>query len=161
MEAYGNSTVSVLEKFYVFLRWKGRVYKQLFYIMTANASPNLLSRDGCYMPGVLKPCYSVETSKRPTHPSPAWPTTPHPSPMWPTPPHPLHDPPHSTPVWPNPTPSLEHFLEEHPWNSWAPSLCLPFGRQWKFSEMWHCRKYDISFVLCFFLSIPLLSHRIQ
>ena len=23
----------------MFLRWKGRVYKQLFYIMTANASP--------------------------------------------------------------------------------------------------------------------------
>ena len=63
MEAYGNSMVSVLGKFYTFLRWKGRVYKQLFYVMTANASPNLLSRDGCYMLGVLKPCYSVETLK--------------------------------------------------------------------------------------------------
>ena len=30
MEAYGNSMVSVLGKFYVFLRWKGRVYKQVF-----------------------------------------------------------------------------------------------------------------------------------
>ena len=30
MEAYGNSTVSVLGKFYTFLRWKGRVYRQLF-----------------------------------------------------------------------------------------------------------------------------------
>ena len=37
MEAYGNSMVSVLGKFYAFLRWKGRVYKQLFYITTANA----------------------------------------------------------------------------------------------------------------------------
>ena len=32
--------------------------------MSANASPNLLSRDSCYMLGVLKPCYSVETVKR-------------------------------------------------------------------------------------------------
>ena len=56
MEVYRNSIVSVLGKFYVFLRWKGRFYKQLFYMMTANASPNLLSRDGCYMLGVLKPC---------------------------------------------------------------------------------------------------------
>ena len=41
MEAYRNSTVyQYLGKFYMFLRWKGRVYKQLFYIMTANASPN-------------------------------------------------------------------------------------------------------------------------
>ena len=63
MEAYGNSTVSVFEKFYMFLRWKGRIYKQLFYVTTANVSPNLLFRDGCYMLGVLKPCYSVETSK--------------------------------------------------------------------------------------------------
>ena len=63
MEAYENSTVSVLGKFYTFLRWKGRVYKQLFYITTANASPNLLSRDGCYTLGVLKPCYSVKASR--------------------------------------------------------------------------------------------------
>ena len=55
--------VSILVKFYAFLRWKGRIYKQLFYITTANASPNLLSRDGCYTLGVLKPCYSVETLK--------------------------------------------------------------------------------------------------
>ena len=63
MEAYGNSTVSVLGKFYAFLRWKGRVYKQLFYVTTANASPNLLSRDSCYTLGVLKPYYSVEASR--------------------------------------------------------------------------------------------------
>ena len=63
MEAYGNNTaVEVLGKFHAFLRWKGRIYKQLFYITNANASPNLLSRDGCYTLGVLKPCYSVEMS---------------------------------------------------------------------------------------------------
>ena len=48
----------------MFLRWKGQVYKQLFYIMSANASPNLLSRDSYYMLGVLKPCYTVKTTKR-------------------------------------------------------------------------------------------------
>ena len=63
MKAYGNSTVVVLGKFHVFLRWKGRIYRQLFFITTANASPNLLSRDGCYTSGVLKPCSSVETSR--------------------------------------------------------------------------------------------------
>ena len=63
MEAYGNnSAVEVLGMFHAFLRWKGRTYNQLFYVTTANASPNLLSRDGCYTLGVLKPCYSVETS---------------------------------------------------------------------------------------------------
>ena len=64
MEAYGNhSSIQVLGKFHTFLRWKDKIYRQLFFITTANASPNLLSRDGCYMLGVLKPCYSVETSK--------------------------------------------------------------------------------------------------
>ena len=38
------------------------MYRQLFYVTNANASPNLLSRDGCYTLGVLKPCYSVETT---------------------------------------------------------------------------------------------------
>ena len=72
MEVYGNhSSIQVLGKFHTFLRWKGKIYRQLFFITTANASPNLLSRDGCYMIGVLKPCYSVETLKR----SSAWPTT--------------------------------------------------------------------------------------
>ena len=74
MEAYGNSMVSILRKFYAFLRWNGRIYKQLFYVTTVNASPNLLSRDGCYTLGVLKPCYSVETSKTSKHSS-SGPTT--------------------------------------------------------------------------------------
>ena len=63
MEAYGNhSTIQVLRKFHAFLGWKGNIYRQLFFITTANASPNLLSRDGCYMLGVHRPCYLVETS---------------------------------------------------------------------------------------------------
>ena len=64
MEAYGNNTaVTVLGKFHAFLRWKGHVFRQLFYVRNANSSPNLLSRDGCYTFGVLKPCYSVETTQ--------------------------------------------------------------------------------------------------
>ena len=60
MENYGNSTVKVLGMFHAFLRWKERVYKQLFYMTDCDRSPNLLSRDACYTLGVLKPCYTVE-----------------------------------------------------------------------------------------------------
>ena len=63
MEAYGNNTmVTVLGKFHAFLRWKGCVYRQLFYVTNTNTSPNLLSQEGCYTLGVLKPCYSMETT---------------------------------------------------------------------------------------------------
>ena len=63
MEAYGNNTeFQVLGKFHAFLRWKDKIYRQLFYVTKVNASPNLPSRDGCYTLGILKPCYSVETS---------------------------------------------------------------------------------------------------
>ena len=42
IEAYGNNTsVEVLGRFHAFLRWKGRVYRQLFYVTNANNSPNL------------------------------------------------------------------------------------------------------------------------
>ena len=60
MENYGNSTVKMLGMFHAFLRWKDRVYKQLFYVTDCDRSPNLLSRDACYTLGVLKPCYTVE-----------------------------------------------------------------------------------------------------
>ena len=60
MENYGNTAVKVLGKFHAFLRWKGNVYKQLFYVTNYDQSPNLLSRDACYTLGVLKPCYTVE-----------------------------------------------------------------------------------------------------
>ena len=50
----------VLGKFHAFLRWKDKVYKQLFYVTDCDRSPNLLSRDACYTLGVLKPCYTVE-----------------------------------------------------------------------------------------------------
>ena len=60
MESYGSSRVEVLGKFCAFLRWKGKIYRQPFYVTTANTSPNLLSRDACYTSGVVRPCYAVE-----------------------------------------------------------------------------------------------------
>ena len=60
MENYGNSTVKVLGMFHAFLRWKNRVYRQLFYVTDCDRSLNLLSKDACYTLGVLKPCYMVE-----------------------------------------------------------------------------------------------------
>ena len=62
MENYGNTAVNVLGMFHAFLRWKDKVYKQLFYVTDCDRSPNLLSRDACYTLGVLKPCYIVENS---------------------------------------------------------------------------------------------------
>ena len=50
MENYGNSTVKVLGMFHAFLRWKEKVYKQLFYVTDCDRSLNLLSRDACLHP---------------------------------------------------------------------------------------------------------------
>ena len=58
--------MKVLRMFHAFLRWKDKVYKQLFYITDCDRSPNLLSRDACYTIGVLKPCYTVEHSTNST-----------------------------------------------------------------------------------------------
>ena len=69
MENYGNTAVKVLGMFHVFLRWKYKVSKQLFYITDCDRSPNLLSRDACYTLGVLKPCFNVENSTESTHAS--------------------------------------------------------------------------------------------
>ena len=65
MENYGNTAVKVLGMFHVFLMWKEKVYKQLFYVTDCDRSPNLLSRDACYTLGVLKPCYTVEIPQIP------------------------------------------------------------------------------------------------
>ena len=42
MENYGNMAVKVLGMFHMFLRWKDKVYKQLFYVTDCDRSPNLL-----------------------------------------------------------------------------------------------------------------------
>ena len=63
MEAYRNNTaVEVLGRFHAFFIWKEKVYRQLFYVINAKNLPNLLSRNGCYTLGVIKPCYSVEST---------------------------------------------------------------------------------------------------
>ena len=66
MENYGNTAVKVLGMFHAFLRWKDKVYKQLFYITDCDRSPNLLSRGACYTLGILKLCYTVENSTNST-----------------------------------------------------------------------------------------------
>ena len=66
MENYGNTAVKVLGMFHAFLRWKDKVNRQLFYMTDCDRSPNLLSRDACYILGVLKPCYTVENSTNST-----------------------------------------------------------------------------------------------
>ena len=68
MENYGNTALKVLGMFHAFLRWKDKVYRQLFYVTDCDRSPNLLSRDACYILGVLKPCYTLEktTTKKTT-----------------------------------------------------------------------------------------------
>ena len=70
MKNYGNTAVKVLGMFHAFLRWKDKVYRQLFYVTDCDRSPNLLSRDACYILGVLKLCYTVEnTSKNTSSPT--------------------------------------------------------------------------------------------
>ena len=64
MENYGSSRIVVLGKFFAFVRWKGKIYRQPFFVTMANTSPNLLSRDACYALGVVKPCYTVEAVER-------------------------------------------------------------------------------------------------
>lgn len=59
MDAYGESNIKVLGRFHAFLRWKGSIYRQVFYVTNANTSPNLLCRDACYTMGILIPCYEV------------------------------------------------------------------------------------------------------
>ena len=66
MENYGNTAVKVLGMFHAFLRWEDKVYRQLFYVTDCDRSPNLLSRDACYILGVLKPCYTVENTTKNT-----------------------------------------------------------------------------------------------
>ena len=63
MENYGSSRIVVLGKFFAFVRWKGKIYRQPFFVTMANTSPNLLSRDACYALGVVKPCYTMEAER--------------------------------------------------------------------------------------------------
>ena len=46
IEAYRNSAVELLGKFHAFLRWKGRVYRQLFYVTSVNNSITQIAFEG-------------------------------------------------------------------------------------------------------------------
>ena len=46
MENYGNSAIKVLGTCYAFLRWKGKVYKQLFYVTDCDRE---LTVKGCLL----------------------------------------------------------------------------------------------------------------
>ena len=67
MENYSSSRIVVLRKSFPFVRWKGKIYRQPFFVTTANTSPNLLSRDACYALGVVKPCNAVEAERSNLH----------------------------------------------------------------------------------------------
>ena len=69
LENYGNSPVTIIDKFTAFIRWKGKVFHQEFYVGNANSSPNLLSRDACFRMEVLQTCFLV-TGKELPQPEP-------------------------------------------------------------------------------------------
>ena len=48
MENYGNTAVKVLGMFHAFLRWKDKVYRQLFYVTDCDRSPQLAVK-GCLL----------------------------------------------------------------------------------------------------------------
>ena len=48
MENYGNTAVKVLGMFHAFLRWKDKVYRQLFYVTDCNRSPQFAVK-GCLL----------------------------------------------------------------------------------------------------------------
>ena len=85
--------------------------------------------------GICQKFLSVEFSM--THPTPTWPL-----PTWPT----------------HPTPPLEHFWEEHPWISWAASLCLPFGRQLWRHNVTYCR--DLTYMETVFTDTIISDYRL-
>ena len=62
LENYG-SRVDFIGTFTTFIRWKGQVWKQKFYVTKANQSPNLLCRPACFAMGILKRNFSVQLPK--------------------------------------------------------------------------------------------------
>ena len=66
LENYGNSPMSIIGKFKVFIWWKGKVFHQEFYVTNANSSPNLLSRDASFQMEVLQTCFTVTGKEIPS-----------------------------------------------------------------------------------------------
>ena len=65
LEDYGNSPVSIIGGFAVFIRWKGKVFHQEFHVTNAGSSPNLLSRYACFRLEVLQTCFAVTGKELP------------------------------------------------------------------------------------------------
>ena len=62
LENYG-SRVDFIGTSTTFIRWKGQVWKQKFYVTKANQSPNLLCRPACFAMEILKRNFSVQLPK--------------------------------------------------------------------------------------------------
>ena len=56
---YGGE-IEYIGTFTGFLRWKGKVWKQVFYVTKANKFPNLLCRSACFTMGILKVNFQVQ-----------------------------------------------------------------------------------------------------
>ena len=65
LENYGNSPVSLIGKFRAFIKWKGKVFHQEFYVTNANSLPNLLSRDAPFRMEVSQTCFTVTGKELP------------------------------------------------------------------------------------------------
>ena len=59
LENYGNSPVSIIDRFRAFIRWKEKVFHQEFHVTNANSSSSLLSRDACFRMVAFQTCFAV------------------------------------------------------------------------------------------------------
>ena len=59
LENYRNLPVSIIWRFTSFIRWKGEVFHQEFYVKNVDSSSNILFRDACFRIEVLQTCFVV------------------------------------------------------------------------------------------------------
>ena len=65
LENYGHSPMIIIGKFTAFIRWNRKVFLQELHVTNANSSPDLLSRDACFMMEVLQTCFTVTGKELP------------------------------------------------------------------------------------------------
>ena len=61
LESYGNTDIEATGEFTCFLQCKGKVYRTVFHVTTANKSPNLLSRENSILFRLIKPCFTIQS----------------------------------------------------------------------------------------------------
>ena len=61
LESFGNTDVEAIGKFTSFLHCKGKVYRTVFHVTTANNRPNLLSMENAILLGLIKPCFTIQS----------------------------------------------------------------------------------------------------